>query len=176
MQVKATAKYIHMSPRKTRLVVDLIRGLSIGEARRQLLFSKKLAAKPILKTLNSAVANAVNNFGAEEEVLMIDQAFVNEGPIFHRYKPRAHGRATPIRKRMSHITIELTDGKDTQATSIQVKEEKQEEKKTIKTKVKMKSAKEKRSDTKKKIVKKSESKKLTTNKSEKKKEVKEATK
>ncbi|MBU1126586.1 MAG: 50S ribosomal protein L22 [Patescibacteria group bacterium] len=110
MNVSAQAKFIHMSPRKTRLVVNLVRGLSISEARRQLLFSKKDAAKPILKVLNSAVANAVNNLGVEESSLHIAQAFVAEGPTFYRYKPRAHGRAMPVRKRMSHITIEVSDG------------------------------------------------------------------
>lgn len=140
MQVKATAKYIHMSPRKTRLVVDLIRGMSIDAARRQLLFSKKLAAKPVLKTLNSAVANAVNNFGAQEAELKIERAFVDEGPTFHRYKPRAHGRAMAIRKRMSHITIAVTDGKDTEAKSIQPVESKKEEKKATKPKTEKKPA------------------------------------
>lgn len=119
MEAQATAKYIHMSPRKTRLLVNLIRGLSIDEARRQLLFSKKLAAKPTLKVLNSAIANAKNNLGANVDDFKVVTAYVDEGPTIHRFKPRAHGRAFAIRKRMSHITIAVGDGK-----GIEVKVEK----------------------------------------------------
>lgn len=122
MNVRARAKFIHMSPRKTRLVVDLVRGLPIDAARRQLLFSTKAAAKPILKALNSAVANATNNFGADASLLRVSTAFVDEGPTFFRYTPRAQGRATPIRKRMSHITIEVSDGLETVAEKEVVKE------------------------------------------------------
>ena len=107
MEVKATAKFIHMAPRKTRLVVSLIRGMQVDAARRQLMFSSKSAAKPVLKVLNSAVANATNNQGMSAESLTVSQAFVDEGPTIFRYMPRAQGRATPIRKRMSHITVVL---------------------------------------------------------------------
>lgn len=107
MNVYATAKFIRIAPRKTRLVVSLVRGLAIEEARRQLAFSKKEAAKPVLKVLDSAVANAKNNFGLDTKDFVIVKAFVDEGPKFVRYTPKAHGRATPIRRRCSHIRIEI---------------------------------------------------------------------
>ncbi len=107
MNVKATAKYVRMSPRKTRLVVDLVRGMGIEEARHQLMFSPKMAAKPVLKVLNSAVANAQNNNGLDTKDFIITAATVNDGPTFYRHRPRAHGRSAPIRKRMSHIMIEV---------------------------------------------------------------------
>ena len=107
MNVKATAKYVRMSPRKPRLVVDLVRGMGIDQARHQLMFSKKLAAKPVLKALNSAVANAQNNFSLDTSDFVITAATVDDGPTFYRYRPRAHGRSAPIRKRMSHIMIEV---------------------------------------------------------------------
>lgn len=105
MQVQAKAKFIRVAPRKSRLLVDLVRGRSIDEARRQLMMSPKLAAKPVLKVLNSAVANAQNNNNMDVSTLFVTQAFVDEGPTFYRYRPRAHGRSMPIRKRMSHITV-----------------------------------------------------------------------
>lgn len=105
MEVKAHAKFIRIAPRKTRLVVGLIRGKSVVEARRQLAVSTKISAKAVLKTLNSAVANAVHNAKISDEGLMVAKAYVNEGPKIKRFTPRAQGRATPIRHRMSHITI-----------------------------------------------------------------------
>ena len=107
MKVSATAKYVRMSPRKTRLLVDLVRGMSIIEARHQLQFSPKAASKPVLKVLNSAIANAQNNHSLDTTNFVVTAAFVNEGPTFYRYRPRAHGRSAPIRKRMSHITVEV---------------------------------------------------------------------
>ena len=115
MNVKATAKYIRMSPRKTRLVVDLVRGMGIEAARHQLMFSKKLAARPILKALNSAVANAQNNFALDTADFIITSATVDDGPTFYRHRPRAHGRSAPIRKRMSHIMIEVGPRKGKEA-------------------------------------------------------------
>lgn len=94
-----------MAPRKTRLLVALVRGRSVLEARRQLTFSQKNAAEPVLKVLNSAVANATNNLKLDPSTLVVAKAWVDEGPSFFRYTPRAQGRATPIRHRMSHIHI-----------------------------------------------------------------------
>ncbi|MFA6017729.1 MAG: 50S ribosomal protein L22 [Patescibacteria group bacterium] len=105
MEVKAQAKFIRIAPRKTRLVVSLIRGKSVREARHQLAVSTKISAKSVLKTLNSAVANAVNNAKLSDEGLFVVRAYVDEGPKIKRSTPRAQGRATPIRHRMSHITI-----------------------------------------------------------------------
>lgn len=107
MDTKVTAKYIHMSPRKVRLVVDLVRGLDIEKAQHQLMFSKKDAAKPVLKALNSAIANAQNNANADTTGYVVTEARVDEAPTFKRYRPRAHGRAAAIRKRMSHVVIAI---------------------------------------------------------------------
>lgn len=107
MDTKVTAKYIHMSPRKVRLVVDLVRGLDIAKAQHQLTFSNKDAAKPVLKALNSAIANAQNNANADTTGYIVTEARVDEAPTFKRYRPRAHGRAAAIRKRMSHITVAI---------------------------------------------------------------------
>ena len=112
MQARAEAKYIRMSPRKVRLVVDLIRGMGIQEARHQLAFSRKAAAGPVLKVLNSAIANAENNMGLNTEDFRVVEARVNDGPTIKRFMPRAHGRATPLRKRMSHIAVAVGDGKE----------------------------------------------------------------
>ncbi|MFA6131130.1 MAG: 50S ribosomal protein L22 [Patescibacteria group bacterium] len=107
MTISAQAKFIRMAPRKTRLIVDLVRGRGVKDAEHQLLFSNKDAAKVVLKLLHSAMANAEHNHQLKTDDLVITSAFVNEGPKIHRMTPKAHGRATPIRKRMSHITIVL---------------------------------------------------------------------
>jgi len=107
MEVKAQVKYIKISPRKVRLVVDVIRGLKIDKALDQLNFLNKKAVRPIEKLINSATANAENNFELEKDNLFIKEIKVNEGPTLHRWKPRARGRATPIRKRTSHICLVL---------------------------------------------------------------------
>lgn len=105
MEAIAKARFVRMAPRKTRLLVALVRGMQVDAARAQLAFSAKQSATPILKVLNSAVANATNNYKLTEKNLVVRKAWVDEGPSFHRYTPKAHGRATPIRHRMSHITI-----------------------------------------------------------------------
>lgn len=107
MNVKAIAKFVHIAPRKVRLVVNLVRGLEIEEARKQLRFSPKAASEPVLKVLNSAIANAQNNFQLDTQSFVITKAFVDAGPVIKRYTQKAHGSATPIRHRMSHITIEI---------------------------------------------------------------------
>jgi large subunit ribosomal protein L22 len=110
MEAKAIARYIRMSPRKVRLVVDQIRGESVNNAYALLQFSKKAAAEPVGKALRSAVANA--QYKAEDQGefvdvddLVVTEAYVNEGPTLRRWRAAAMGRAAPIRKRMSHITI-----------------------------------------------------------------------
>ncbi len=109
MEVKAKARYIRMSPRKVRLVVDLIRGMSAKEAQTQLAFMKKAAAEPVLKLLNSAIANAENNFQLDADKLYIQQIVADGGPVLGRWRARAFGRAAPIRKRTSHISIVLVE-------------------------------------------------------------------
>ena len=105
-----------MSPRKVRLVVDQIRGTTVNDAYAILQFSKKAAAEPVSKTLRSAVANAqykAQDEGANLDVddLVVKAAYVDEGPTLRRYRAAAMGRAAPIRKRTSHITV-VVDTKD----------------------------------------------------------------
>ncbi len=104
-QVKATAKYVRVSPTKVRQLTRLIKGEHVDEALRILQFSDKGAARPLRKVLESAIANAENNDGLDPEDLFVFNAFVDEGPTLKRYQPRALGRAYRIRKRTSHITV-----------------------------------------------------------------------
>lgn len=101
----ATARYIRMSPTKVRQVVDLIRGRHVDDARRVLTFSERSASKPVLKVLNSAIANAEVNRGLPGDELVVARAWVDEGPTLKRFRPRALGRATKIRKRTAHISV-----------------------------------------------------------------------
>jgi len=106
--VRAQAKYVRHAPRKARLVVDHIRGKSVEEARAILNHTPRAAAVDVLKLLDSAVANAENNHELDAEELVIRKVYVDEGPTLKRYRPRALGRATRIRKRTSHMTIQLS--------------------------------------------------------------------
>lgn len=109
MEITARAKYIRMSPRKIRLVANLIVGMDTEKAKWQLTFNKKVASKTLLKILNSAIANAKENYGADENNLKIVSVTVDGGPALKRWMPRAHGRATPLRKETSHIKLVLTE-------------------------------------------------------------------
>ena len=105
-QPQATLRNYRSSASKMRLVVDQIRGLGVAEAVRILHFSNKRAAEPLLKLLRSAMANA-DELGFDVERMTVAQAFVNEGRTLNRWRPRAQGRATRIRKRSCHTTIIL---------------------------------------------------------------------
>jgi len=102
---KAMARTVRVSPRKSRLVLDNIRGKSVADAIAILTFTPNKAAEIILKVLNSAVANAENNFGLDKANLVVSEAFANEGPTMKRFRPRAKGSASPINKRTAHITV-----------------------------------------------------------------------
>ena len=106
--VRAQAKYVRCAPRKARLVVDHIRGKSIADARAILTHTPRAAARDVLKLLESAVANAENNHELDPDDLVVRKVYVDEGPTLKRYRPRALGRATRIRKRTSHMTIQLS--------------------------------------------------------------------
>jgi large subunit ribosomal protein L22 len=106
--VRAQAKYVRSAPRKARLVMDHIRGKDLADARAILRHTPRAVAADISKLLESAVANAENNFELDPDGLKIGRAVVDEGPTIKRYRPRAQGRATPINKRTSHMTITLT--------------------------------------------------------------------
>ena len=105
MEAKATAKYVRVSPRKARLVVDQVRGKDIARAREILRFSERAISEVVEKVLNSAVANAENNQHMGSNNLVVKAAFVDEGPTLKRIRPRAKGSASRIRKRTSHITV-----------------------------------------------------------------------
>lgn len=109
--MKATAKlrYLRMAPRKVRMTADLIRGKKVQDAQRLLGFAAKQSALPVLKTLNSAVASAKNNFQAEEANLYVSHVAVNEGPKLKRFRARARGSAYEIQKKTSHIIIEVDE-------------------------------------------------------------------
>ncbi|HEY1572732.1 MAG TPA: 50S ribosomal protein L22 [Pseudonocardiaceae bacterium] len=103
----ARARYVHMTPMKVRRVVDLIRGRSARDALAVLQFAPQAASGPVAKVLASAMANAENNLDLDPETLVVAVAYVDEGPTLKRFRPRAQGRTYRIRKRTSHITIEV---------------------------------------------------------------------
>ena len=109
MEAKATAKYVRVSSRKAKLVADLIRGKSIGEALSVMTLTPTKAATIIEKVVLSAMANAENNHGMNPDKLYIDQIYANQGPTLKRYKAGPQGRAFPIKKRTSHISVVLKE-------------------------------------------------------------------
>jgi large subunit ribosomal protein L22 len=109
MDVIARGKYIRMSPRKVRLVANLIKGMDVEKAKWQLTFNKKIASIDLLKILNSAIANAKENYDLEAENLKVKTVTVDGGPVLKRWMPRAQGRATPLRKGTSHVVLTLTE-------------------------------------------------------------------
>jgi ribosomal protein L22 len=106
--VRARARYVRTSARKARMVCGHLRGKSVPEARAILAFTPREVARSWSKLLESAVANAENNHELLEDDLIVREAYADEGPTIKRFRPRAMGRATPIRKRTSHLTITLT--------------------------------------------------------------------
>lgn len=110
--VRASARYVRTAPRKVRLVADQVRGMQIDDARALLRFSPRGAAEDLMKLLDSAAANAENNHDLIADDMLISEITVNEGPTLRRFRPRALGRATPINKRTSHISVALTPEED----------------------------------------------------------------
>lgn len=104
---RAIARYVRISSRKVRIVIDLIRGKSVREAEAILRYTPKAATEPVLKLLNSAVANAENNLELNRDDLYVAEVYANQGPTLKRYWARSHGRADLIKKHTSHITIVL---------------------------------------------------------------------
>ena len=109
MQVAATLRYARISPQKCRLVADTIRGKSVDDALRTLTFMPKKGARIVKKVLESAIANAEHNHGADIDELKVATIEVNEAPTFRRYRARAKGRGARIIKRNSHITVQVAD-------------------------------------------------------------------
>ncbi len=109
MEVKAQLKFVRVAPRKAQLVADLIRGKGSEEALNILTFTKKAAARIVVKLLKSAIANATQKKNVDVDRLYVKRITVDQGPTMKRYQPRALGRATTIRKRSSHIHIVLDE-------------------------------------------------------------------
>ncbi len=103
----ARATHVRVTPMKARRVIDLIRDMPAQQALSVLKFAPQAASEPVAKVLASAIANAEHNFSLDPETLVVSRAYVDEGPTLKRFQPRAQGRAYRIRKRTSHITIEL---------------------------------------------------------------------
>jgi large subunit ribosomal protein L22 len=103
----ARASQVNVTPMKARRVIELIRNKRAADALAVLKFAPQAASEPVAKVLASAIANATNNFELDEDTLVVSRAFVDEGPTLKRFQPRAQGRAYRIRKRTSHITIEV---------------------------------------------------------------------
>ncbi len=105
----ARLRFVRISPRKARAVIDLIRGKPVREATAILMNTPRRGAEIIIKVLNSAVANAVNNLDLDEEELYVHSCFVDQGATMKRWRPRARGMASPILKRTSHITVTVAE-------------------------------------------------------------------
>mgnify|MGYP000897394980 FL=1 len=108
-EVKATAKYIRIAPRKVRIVMNLVRGKSVADALAILKFTPKIGADAVEKGLRSAIANAENNFDMDVDRLFISSAFVDQGPTLKRIHPRSRGQAFKILKHTSHITVAVNE-------------------------------------------------------------------
>jgi large subunit ribosomal protein L22 len=103
----ARARYVRATPMKVRRVIELIKGRSVSDALAVLRYAPQAASEPVAKVVASAAANAENNLDLDPETLWVSHAYVDEGPTLKRFRPRAQGRAYRIRKRTSHITVEL---------------------------------------------------------------------
>ena len=143
MDVVAKLRYLRTSPKKVRLVIDLIRGLEVGAAEHQLTFLNKGSSLTVLKLLKSAIANAENNFKLSADNLYIKKITADQGPTLKRWKARAFGRASEIRKKSSHITIVLGEIKPTDKKKDKVADKKVTNKDSKKTTSKGKTTKTK---------------------------------
>jgi large subunit ribosomal protein L22 len=112
MEATAKARYVRVTPRKARRVVDLIRGLPADQAQAALAFAPQSASDPVGKVLASAIANAEHNQQLDAGALVVTRAWVDEGPTLKRFRPRAQGRGYRINKRTSHITVIVSDGRE----------------------------------------------------------------
>ncbi|MDO8601574.1 MAG: 50S ribosomal protein L22 [bacterium] len=135
---KAHLRYLSIAPRKVRLIADTLKKLSVSEAQAQLILRPHRTAEPLLKLLNSAISNAKNN-GLNVEKLMVSRIWVDPAPVLQRSLPRSQGRATPILKRMSHVTIILSENENTKPSRfiIAIKEKKIKKESTPKKKGKV---------------------------------------
>ena len=109
METSAAAKFVRISPRKIRLIMDQVRGKRVEEALNMLSFAPQKGALILKKLIDSAVANAEQNSGVDVDALFVKRVYADEGPTLKRFRPRAQGRATKIRKRSSHLTVVLDE-------------------------------------------------------------------
>jgi len=109
METSAVTKFVRISPRKIRLIMDQVRGKRVEEALNMLSFAPQKGARILKKLINSAVANAEQNSGVDVDALFVKRVYADEGPTLKRFRPRAQGRATRIRKRSSHLTVVLDE-------------------------------------------------------------------
>lgn len=121
MEIRVQLSNLRVAPRKARLVVDLVRGKNVQDAKNMLQFTVNKTSAPVLKLLNSAVAGAVNDLKLEESNLYISKITVDEGPKMKRSFPMSRGRAYPIMKRSCHIALTLTEKKATEKAEVKVK-------------------------------------------------------
>jgi large subunit ribosomal protein L22 len=121
LEVRAEAKWVRISPRKARLVAEHIRGRSVPEARSVLAFTSREAARELDKVLRSAVANAESQHQLSDERLYVSAAYVDEGPMMKRWRPRARGRVARIKKRTCHITIQVAQNEQASAPVVEEK-------------------------------------------------------
>ncbi|MDH3672084.1 MAG: 50S ribosomal protein L22 [Gammaproteobacteria bacterium] len=128
MQATAILKYIRLSPQKGRLVADQIRGLPVAQALEVLKFSAKKAAGPLRKAVESAIANAEHNEGADVDELRIASVYVDDGPMIKRWRARAKGRVARIKKRTSRITVTVSDVEKASSKKTETEKDKQEDK------------------------------------------------
>jgi large subunit ribosomal protein L22 len=105
MEVIAKGRNIRIAPRKVRLVVDVVRGMAVDRALRQLEVMPQRAAKDVYKIVRSAIANAENNYGLDAADLFVARIWADEAPVMKRWRPRAHGRVSPLLSRSSHVTV-----------------------------------------------------------------------
>jgi len=110
MQAKAVTKYVRIAPLKVRMIMDVIRGKKVDRALSELQYMPQKAAREVARTIQSAAANAENNFDMDRQALVVHTVYADEGPAFKRFMPRARGRADRIRKRTTHITVVVDDG------------------------------------------------------------------
>ncbi|MDD4902273.1 MAG: 50S ribosomal protein L22 [Patescibacteria group bacterium] len=122
MEIKVKLKFLKMSSKKLRLVANLIRGAEANSALNQLRFANKKAAEPIAKLLKSGIATAANDFALDKNNLFVKEIKIDEGGMLKRWTPKAHGSATPIRRRLSHINITLGELKASGVTAAKAKE------------------------------------------------------
>ncbi|MDQ4065283.1 MAG: 50S ribosomal protein L22 [Actinomycetota bacterium] len=157
----ATARFIRMSPTKARQVVDLIRGRHVDDARRVLAFTPRAASQPVGKVLESAIANAEHNRQLPVDELVVVRTWVDEGPTLRRFRPRAMGRATRIRKRTCHISVVVGRPEEVTAPRARPETKKDTKKTTGRKKTTRKSTESKKTTERKKTTRKTTAKKTT---------------